>query len=350
MLMEESSGLKFGTTIDFVPPVEAVQLGINCEKLGFDSLWAVDHLIDTGGVKVEPWTTISAIAVQTSRIAFSTAVTDTQRMHPARTAHTVATLSEITRGRVSLGIGAGEAMNITPFGLPFDPPKARAERLGEAIQVIRLLWGSSRNHPVSFEGKHFQLHEAWLDVKTSYDPKIIVGALGGMNGMRIAGEFGDGWLPWVNTPETYAKRVKIVQDFRANTKSSRKEFEPIAWMFLSMAEGGPMLREAIGNVKKALLAEVHTLKFMGYKPSSELVPYQQLLVEDRADQLINAAEKTIPDELALQFLVSGSPTQIIERIEQYRKVGARHIVMEFQERGLEPLEKFAKTILPSFRS
>ena len=63
-------------------------------------------------------------------------------MHPARTAQTVATLSEITGGRVSLGIGAGEAMNIIPFGLPFDAPKVRAERLAEAIQVIRLLWES----------------------------------------------------------------------------------------------------------------------------------------------------------------------------------------------------------------
>jgi len=348
--MQRSASLKFGTTIDFVPPIEAIQLGVRCEKLGFDSLWAVDHLIDTGGTKVEPWTTISAIGVQTSRIQFATAVTDTQRMHPARTAHTVATLSEITNGRVSLGIGAGEAMNIVPFGLPFDPPKVRAERLGEAIQVIRLLWGSSRSNPVSFEGKHFHLKNAWLDIKTRFNPKIIVGALGGMNGLRIAGEFGDGWLPWVNTPETYGKRLKLVENFRVGSKTARKDFEPIAWAFLSLAEDGPILHEAISNVKKALLAEIHTLRFMGFKPPKELVPYQQLIVEDRADQLINAAENSLSDDLALQFLVSGSPSHIIERIDQYRKAGAKQIVMEFQERGDEPLEKFAKSILPAFRS
>ena len=38
------SNFKIGTTLDFIPPVEAVQLGLYCEKLGFDSLWAVDHL------------------------------------------------------------------------------------------------------------------------------------------------------------------------------------------------------------------------------------------------------------------------------------------------------------------
>ncbi len=75
-----------------------------------------------------------------------------------------------------------------------------------------------------------------------------------------------------------------------------------------------------------------------------------MLVSDRADQLINNAENSIPDELALQFLVSGSPSQIVEKIETYRRAGAKHIVIEFQERGDEPLDKFAKSILPHFNS
>src|SRR5271166_2913196 len=290
--------LKFGTTVDFIPPNESIQLGLRCEKLGFDSLWAVDHLIDNGGSKVEPWTTISAIGVQTQRIQFATAVTDTQRMHPARTAQTVATLSEITNGRVSLGIGAGEAMNIIPFGLPFDAPKVRAQRLAEAIQVIRLLWTSDRKNPVSFQGNHFHLSNAWLDVKTKFSPKIIVGALGGMNGLRVAGEFGDGWLPWINTPETYGKRLKLVEGFRS-AKNVKGDFDPIAWMFLSFAEGGAQLKEAISNTKKALLAEIHTLKFIGFKPSENLIPYQQMLVSDKADQMISDAENSIPDDLAM---------------------------------------------------
>lgn len=339
--------MKVGTTIDFVPPRESVELGIRCEKLGFDSLWAVDHLIDTGGSKVEPWTTISAIGVQTGKIQFSTAVTDTQRMHPARTAQTVATLSEITSGRVSLGIGAGEAMNITPFGLPFNSPKIRAERLAEAIQVIRLLWTSERKNPISFQGKHFSLNNAWLDVKTRFSPKIIVGALGGKYGLKVAGEYGDGWVPWVNSSETYSKRLKMVRDFRSAKGLRDRDFEPVAWIFLSMADNDARLREALSNTKKALLAEIHTLEFIGFKPPDKLVPYQQMLVDDKADQMINDAESSVPDELAHQFLVSGSPSEIIERIEAYGKAGAGHVIIEFQERGNEPLDRFAKTILPN---
>jgi alkanesulfonate monooxygenase SsuD/methylene tetrahydromethanopterin reductase-like flavin-dependent oxidoreductase (luciferase family) len=340
--------LKFGTTLDFVPPLDLIDLGIKCEKLGFDSLWAVDHLIDTGGWKVEPWTLISALAIQTKKIQFATSVTDTQRMHPARTAQTVATLSEISGGRVSLGIGAGEAMNIVPFGIKFDPPKARADRLAEAIQIIRLLWQSERKKPVSFTGSYFNLETAWLDVQTKYSPKIIVGALGGRNGLRVAGERGDGWIPWINTPETYEKRLNTVMEFRKKKGLTTENFEPIAWVFLSLAEGGQKLEEAISGTKKALLAEIHTLRFIGFRPAEDLIPYQQMIVGDRADQMINEAEESIPDELALKFLVSGSPSDIIEKIEAYRRVGARHVVIEFQERGNEVLEKFGRSVLSRF--
>lgn len=341
------SALKIGTTLDFVPPNELIRQGIRCEKLGFDSLWAVDHLIDTGGWKVEPWTVLSAIAVQTEKILLSTSVTDTQRMHPARTAQTVATLSEISKGRASLGIGAGEAMNLTPFGLPFDSPKQRADRLSEAIRVIRLLWGSERRKPVSFRGDYFNLDSAWLDVKTAYNPKIIVGALGGRNGLRVAGELGDGWVPWINTPETYAKRLKQLMEFR---RGNSAEFEPIAWAFLSMAQDEKALREAISGTKKALLSEIHTLRYIGFRPEDNLVPYQEMIVGDDADRKINDAESSIPDDVALKFLVSGSPSEITEKIEAFQKVGAEQVVIEFQERGEEVIDRFAREILPEFKS
>lgn len=342
--------LKIGTTLDFLPPDELVEFGIKCEKIGFDSLWAVDHLIDTGGVKVEPWTLIAAIGVQTKKIEFSTSVTDTYRMHPARTAQTVATLSEITGGRASLGIGAGEAMNIVPFGMKFEPPAQRAERLAEAIRIVRLLWQSDRSRPVSFDGSYFKLQNAWLDVRTKYSPKIIVGALGGRNGLRVAGEYGDGWVPWINTPETYEKRLAIVMKFRQAKSLDPSVFEPTAWIMLSLADGGSKLREAISATKKTLLAEIHTLKFIGFKPAEDLTPYQQMIVSDRADQAINAAESMIPDELALKFLVCGTPSEIVEKVKAYQKAGAKQVLFEFQERGGDELQYFAKRIMPSLQS
>lgn len=92
----------------------------------------------------------------------SPCVTDTQRQHPAVTAHCVSTLDELTDGGAALAIGAGEVMNIKPFRLPWEDSRGRAERLSEVIQVIKLLLGSSRENPVSFSGNFYNPTESWL--------------------------------------------------------------------------------------------------------------------------------------------------------------------------------------------
>jgi phthiodiolone/phenolphthiodiolone dimycocerosates ketoreductase len=143
--------LKIGTIIDDISPSKSVELGVRAEELGFESLWFSDHLIDTGGIKVDPFATMGAIAARTKRVGMCPAVSDTQRIHPAKLAHISATLSELSSGRAWLGLGAGEAMNLLPFGIPFDDiPKQRVRRLGEAIQVVKLLWSSTSERPVSF--------------------------------------------------------------------------------------------------------------------------------------------------------------------------------------------------------
>lgn len=96
--------------------------------------------MDFSGTMIDPWTTISAISVQTKKITMGSSVTDTQRSHPAKAAQVLATLNEISGGRVVLGIGAGEAMNLVPVAISFYEPKQRIQRLAETVQVIKNLW------------------------------------------------------------------------------------------------------------------------------------------------------------------------------------------------------------------
>jgi alkanesulfonate monooxygenase SsuD/methylene tetrahydromethanopterin reductase-like flavin-dependent oxidoreductase (luciferase family) len=171
-----------------------------------------------------------------------------------------------------------------------------------------------------------------------------VGALGGTYGLKVAGEYGDGWISWINSPETFSKRLQTARSARR----TNEDFEAVAWVLVSNAQGGPELKEAISYTKKALLAEVHTLESVGFKMAKDLVPYQQMIVTDEADQAINERENSIPDELAMNFLTSGSPSQIIEKIERFRKVGATQLSVEFVHRGREPLDDFAKSILAHY--
>ncbi|UCH71166.1 MAG: LLM class flavin-dependent oxidoreductase, partial [Candidatus Bathyarchaeota archaeon] len=132
----EASAIKFGYNILSLSALDSVKVGVMAEKHGFDSLWIPDHFIEDGAL-VDPWSVMAVIGSYTKRVFICTGVTDTQRCHPAKTAQQVATVDELSQCRAGLGIGAGEAMNIVPFGIHCDEdPRDRAQRLREAIEVI----------------------------------------------------------------------------------------------------------------------------------------------------------------------------------------------------------------------
>src|SRR5207247_2220073 len=98
-----------------------VRAGIEAEKHGFHSVMIGDHFLDLSGlVKVDPWTVLAYIGSRTQKIRLTTYVTDVLRTHPSKVAHIAATLDELTGGRVTIGLGAGESMNLIPFGIGFD--------------------------------------------------------------------------------------------------------------------------------------------------------------------------------------------------------------------------------------
>jgi len=186
------------------------------EKHGFDSVWIPDHLIEDGAL-VDPWSVMAVIGTQTEHVFLCTGVTDTQRCHPAKTAQSVATVDELSHGRAGLGIGAGEAMNIVPFGISWDKDsRDRAQRLREAIEVIKLLWGSSKENMVNYEGRFFRLKRAWLDQHPTQKPHppVYVGALSSTRLLELTGEIGEGWFSWLVTPETFRKRQEKIRSLK----------------------------------------------------------------------------------------------------------------------------------------
>ena len=174
-----------------------------CEKHGFDSVLIDDHLLyGTGDAAApEPFTTLAAIATGTRRIRVGIAVTDMVRRHPAIIAQTLATLSDHFPKRVFLGLGAGDPMNQTPFGLSAEH---RVGRLEEGLKIIRQLWNSSIEKPQYYKGQFFSLNNAYLQAGQEKQPvpPIYLAAFGPRM-LRLAGEAADGWMPHCHTPATY---------------------------------------------------------------------------------------------------------------------------------------------------
>lgn len=106
----------------------------------------------------ECWSMIAAIAAVTERIRVGSLVSPTTFRHPTVLANTAATIDQISRGRLTLGIGAGWQVNEhLAYGVDLLEGKDRVDRFVEAIQIIKSMLTHNRT---SFAGQHFSITDA----------------------------------------------------------------------------------------------------------------------------------------------------------------------------------------------
>lgn len=126
------------------------------EALGYSTLWVPDHFDDQWG----PLVALTAAATATTTLLVGPLVLDNDYRHPAVVAKEMATLDVVSAGRLEVGIGAGwMRRDYSQYGLRFDPPGVRIERLAEAVAVLKALW-SSPPRRVDFKGSHYTLEGA----------------------------------------------------------------------------------------------------------------------------------------------------------------------------------------------
>ena len=168
------------------------------EALGYESIWVTDHLAlpvedsDRFGHIFEALSTLSWLAAKTERVRLGISTLVLPQRNPIEVAKALATLDNLSHGRVILtaGIGwsAGEYHNL---GYEFSN---RARRMDEALSIIRLLWGSSA--PVSFTGRYYQFDNLILSpapVQAGRIPILVAGD--SLAALKRAVKFGDGWHP-----------------------------------------------------------------------------------------------------------------------------------------------------------
>ncbi len=142
-------------SVPFKRVLDATQ---RAEGLGFDSVWVPDHLQRDGLSVLECWTTIAALAASTSRVGIGSLATCNSFRNPAMLAKLVATVSEISGGRIDLGIGVGyDDSEHAGYGYPFPGLRDRVSALSESLKILSALWSGSK---VNFRGAHFRLEGA----------------------------------------------------------------------------------------------------------------------------------------------------------------------------------------------
>lgn len=153
----------------------------------------MDHLIQIANIGspeepfVEGWTVLSALAAVTSRVRLATSVAF---RNPAHLAKIAAGVSLISRGRLTLGIGAGWfAEEYRQYGWEFPPrPAVRIRQMEEATRLIIGMWTQPRT---TFNGRYFHVEDTILEPKPKPRPPVMIAGGGEQLTLRAVARLAD---------------------------------------------------------------------------------------------------------------------------------------------------------------
>ena len=340
--------LKFGYSISWSSFEEITSRSIEAEKFGFDSIWYHDHLMIPGSAPVlESFSVLTAIATKTNHCKIGQSVVDTSRRHPATIAHSTLTLNHISNGRAFVGLGAGESMNLVPLGLNMKKP---IKRLRESIQFVKGVFNATKNSPFNFSGEIFSAKNIFLNVneKIPTIPPIYVGASGPQT-REITGELADGWVPYVHSLSNYEKLLK---DIKKGVEKSRRKISDLDLVanipVLITKDENDSRKKKIGrSLAIRLLLERNTLRDLGWNKEipNEFSQSDMIVDESISKKLEQEADK-IPSEITEQIAAIGKPSEIIEVLENYKKMGAKNFLIKFLGPiNTDDLKKFNSEII-----
>lgn len=319
--------MRFGNLIS--PPVasveRAIKIAIQSEELGFHSLVFPDHtLMVPPGLTPNALALMTAVAVRTQRISLGTGVTDFVRYHPSILAQFFATLSHVAPTRIFLGVGAGEAMNIKPFGLEWK----RFTMLKEGIEVVKRLWSGET---FSYEGKAFKLDKAFLQITPMNPIPIYLGA-NGKKTRELAGMLCEGWMPIAETPKTYKENLKDV--IRGAERVGRKidEIDTALQIYTAVDSDSERAMERAKQYAGLVISAMDKVEQAGYsieipKDFPKKFYYENLLLTDDSIARFVELSSKVSEEILLDFFLVGSVEEVISKIEEFAKAGVKHMMV-----------------------
>jgi phthiodiolone/phenolphthiodiolone dimycocerosates ketoreductase len=270
------------------------------------------------------------LASRVGRLRLGVGVTESIRRHPILIAQAMMTLSHLTKRAPILGIGAGERMNIDPYGLDASDPVTRLE---EALQIIRLCL--STQGPITFSGRHFRLEKATMDLKPARGkaPEIWI-AGHGPRMLGLTGRYGDGWYPTaVVSPHEYATKLATVRAAANDAGRDPAAITPALHRFTVI---GATEREARAMLETkvvrafALMAPARLWRQAGaVHPFGEHFNALVDFVPDHYNrQTMDAAIAAVPAALVAEGpLLWGTPKQVVTKLRAFGDAGLRHVVL-----------------------
>jgi F420-dependent oxidoreductase-like protein len=291
---------------------DLLAVAVEAERLGFGAFFRSDHYLGIGSDGLpgptDAWVTLAGLARDTTTIRLGTLVTSATFRRPGPLAITVATVDQMSGGRVEMGIGAGwfEAEH-TAYGIPFPAPKERFDRLEEQLAIITGLWATKDRF--SFDGKHYKISDSpGLPKPTQPKPPVLVGGKGPRRTPALAAQYADEFnLPFVDEAVTEAQFARV----REACERRDRDPDELTW--------SNALTVCIGADE----AEVERrAKAIGREPG-----------ELRANGL------------------AGTPGEVLDKIGRYAALGSQRIYLQVLDLSdLDHLRLVAAEVLPQARA
>jgi alkanesulfonate monooxygenase SsuD/methylene tetrahydromethanopterin reductase-like flavin-dependent oxidoreductase (luciferase family) len=264
----------------------------------FSTIWLFDHLQGEAEEGYDGWTALAWMAATFPDKRVGNMVLSQSFRNPGLLGVSAATLQQLTRGRVILGLGAGWLEEeYRSFNYEFPSPADRVGQLAEAIELIKTLW---RDQPATFQGKWYSIRDAYC-ARPEPPVPIMVGT-NGPRALKVVARLADWWC-WDGPLDISYRRP----------------------MELLRAES-----EAIG------------------RPFEEITKICELPISMPDDISGFEATYTHSNYPGQTFGVAGpQPAQVIREIEALVDVGVSHLALSFED--MPTFERFLADVVPNVR-
>ena len=338
----KNMSVKFGIQLPHDPHDLIVRAAVFADKNGFDSVFTPDHLV---GVGIKNWSSYEAftllgyLASVTKKVKLGTCVSDVLRRHPAVLAQFAVTLHDFSNGRAILGLGAGEGMNLLPYGIE---TKNMVSKLEEGFDVIEKLMEEDE---VTYDGKYFSLRKAFIMPRK----RVPIWIAGNSPRTLELTARADGWIPFVGIgPKRYKESLAIL-------RKAGREIEAGLFAYVVVEKS---YEEALRKIE--LPAKLISLMSPARKQFLSKTVLEALDLPDlfgftfNRETISKAVEmaKKLPFEAVEHRFIYGTPDDVIARIEKFVKAGAEHFVLTPLVRHIDyipTVKLIAEEVMPYFK-
>jgi probable F420-dependent oxidoreductase len=229
-------------------PVEFRNYFLGVEQLGFESAWTQENVLSPSP-QLSPLEVMTYAAACTQRIRLGCVVFVSTLHLPVQLAKSLASLDQLSGGRVEVGVGTGGKHR--PFAAFGMRPERYVARFTEGVQLMKELWTQPR---VTFDGEFFQLADAAMEPKPFQKPypPLWFGA-NGEPALRRAVRLGDGFFGAGSSPTVkFAEQVQIVRAALAEQGRDTSDFPIAKRVYIAVDDNTTRARDRINAAMEQL--------------------------------------------------------------------------------------------------